>query len=122
MSSASFPLLTKNRTATAAIEPYRIVKLGANDGEVTQSSAATDVHLGVSGVARADAGERIDIEHVGIVPVTYGADGITPGTRLTSNADGKAVAAIATNNVIGYAMETGDTDEVGSMLIAPQLF
>ncbi len=119
MSSASFPLLTKNRTAVGAIERYRIIKLTANDGEATQSSAAADRSLGVSTVDRADDGERIDVEHAGIVPVTYGADGIVPGTPLTSDANGKAVAAVATNFALGFAMESGDTDEVGSVLIAP---
>jgi len=118
---SSYPLLPINREASGAIEPYRIVSTTANDGVLQQSSAATDVHVGVSSNVRADDGERIGVEHAGIVPVQYGADGIAPGDQLTSDADGKAIVndGTAGNVTLGTAMEGGDTDEIGAVLISP---
>lgn len=114
---SAFPLLNVNHSADAAIEPYRIVKAGSADGYVAQAAAPTDALVGISGLVGADAaGARLDVEHAGIVLCQYGA-AVTRGDFLTSDADGKAVPALAGERVIAIALESGVLDEQGRVLI-----
>lgn len=119
------PMLIKSRDAEAVIAPFRIVKHGAADHGVVQSAAATDLLCGVSGALGADAaGDRIDITHAGIADVEYGGV-VTRGNPLTSDADGKAVAAApaAGSNVriIGFADVSGVAGDIGGVQIAPSV-
>jgi len=87
-------LLAKNFTATGAITQRRLVKLGANDGEVQQAAAAADFVIGVSGELPAAIGERCDVSQIGIEWVEAGA-AITRGALLMSDANGRAITAAA---------------------------
>lgn len=115
---STFRLLTRNRTASGTINPYRIVKVGAADGIVVQASAATDKSVGVSNHLGADDGERIDCEFAGIVGVQLG-ETVARGTPITSDANGKGVAASIGDRVIGITIEGGDADEIVETLLAP---
>lgn len=113
------PGLIKTFYAGAAISPHRIVKFGADDDHVVQSSAAGDLHIGVSGELGADAAEdRVDITMTDVPEVEYGA-AVTRGQKLTADASGRAVPAATTNQVIGVAMESGVLGDIGSVRIAP---
>lgn len=117
--------LTKNYTADAAIGPYRIAKFGAADGNVAQSAAATDLHIGVTSRVTAEAaGDRVDIVRSGIAEVEYGG-GVTRGQKLTADADGKAIAAApaagANAQIIGVAEVSGVAGDIGSVFIAPSV-
>jgi hypothetical protein len=121
---ASNSLLTKNYTAGAAIAAFRIVKPGAADGAVIQAAAATDFLIGVNdGVAPA-SGERTDIVHTGIADVEFGGT-VTRGGPVTSDANGRAVAAApaAGSNVriIGFAVNSQVSGDIGPVLLEPGL-
>lgn len=88
------PLLTKNRIAGAVIAAFRFVKPGDADGEVLQAAGSTDYICGATGTLGASADERIDIHDVGMVEVEFGG-AVTRGQPVTSDADGKAIAAVA---------------------------
>lgn len=118
MSASAFPLLTINRTASGAIEPYRILAATAADGVLAQSTGPGSAHVAVSGNLSAADTERLDVEIAGIAPVQYGAT-VAPGEPLTSDADGKAVPATTADRVIGIAVEEGELDEIGSVLLLP---
>ncbi|MGH6879286.1 DUF2190 domain-containing protein [Hypericibacter sp.] len=113
---------TKSFKAGGAISNYRIVKSGANDGEVLQAAAAADFLMGVvdqpSGVA---SGDRVDVVLQGIVEIEF-AGVVTRGGPVTSDANGKAVAAApgaGTNNrVIGFAMNTQAAGDIGDVLLS----
>ncbi|MFO1038141.1 MAG: DUF2190 family protein [Geminicoccaceae bacterium] len=113
--------LTKSFVAGGAITKRRIVKLGSNDGEVLQASAATDLLVGVSTEVDAASGARCDVHLGGIVEVEAGAS-ITRGTKVTADANGKAVAAApsaGTNNeIIGIAMVTAASGDIIPVLLA----
>jgi len=103
------PILIKNYVATAAVNPYRFVKPGANDYEVIQAAAATDLIIGATmelGVSADDITKgknRLDVMHIGIAEIELGGN-VTRGQKLTSDASGKGVAAApgaGTNNSIG---------------------
>ncbi len=114
------PVLVKNFTAESAVAPYKVVKFGAAEGKVKQAAAATDSMLGVSTMVSAEAGERIDVILSGIAEVEYGGT-VAAGDYLTSNASGQVVkAAPATgvnNGVIGKAVISGASGDVGSVLL-----
>jgi hypothetical protein len=119
------PGLIKNYRAGATVNQYRIVKFGANDGEVVQGAAATDLLIGVSCQPGAvSAGQRIDIVRCDMADVEYGGV-VTRGKKLTSDADGKAVEAApaAGDNVhiIGIAEVSGIAGDIVPMYIEPSV-
>ena len=117
----------KNYDAGGTIENRRIVKFGTADHQVVKAAAATDTPIGVSHEPDNDgapgAGDRIDVALAGIVEVDYGG-AVTRGDLLTSDANGKAVAAApgagANNGIIGIAEISGVDGDIGEVRIAPQ--
>ncbi|NUQ82943.1 MAG: DUF2190 family protein [Bacteroidetes bacterium] len=113
------PLLIKTLTAAGTVNPYRIVKDGTG---MVQAAAATDKLFGVAeGTKSVASGERIDVIVAGIAPVEYGGN-VSIGDLLTSDANGKAVAAApsagSNNRIIGIAYEAGVSGDIGSVLIS----
>ncbi len=113
--------LIRNHTSAAAILPRRIIAFGATDGAVQQGGASSDPLIGISGPrGAAAAGERIDVYRDGIRDVEYGG-GITQGDPITSDADGKAVAAAPAAGVaariVGFAEVSGVSGDIGSVSI-----
>lgn len=117
-------LLNRNYTAGGAIAAFRIVKCGSNDGEVVQAAAATDFLMGVCESVGPASGERCDIVKAGVADVEFGGT-VTRGGPVTSDANGKAVAAApgaGTNNrIIGFAEVSAVSGDIASILIAPGL-
>lgn len=119
------PGLVTNHTADAAIAAYRIVKFGAADGNIAQAAAVGDLSIGVTDrIAAAAAGDRIDVIRHGIAEVQYGGV-VARGSKLTSDANGKAVVAApaggVNNQIIGTAEVSGVLDDIGSVFIAPSV-
>lgn len=115
-------LLNRNYTAGAAIAAFRIVKAGANDGEVLQAAAATDALMGVCESVGPASGERCDVVHVGIADIEFGGV-VTRGGPVTADANGKAVAAApaAGSNVriIGFAQVSAVAGDISPVLLSP---
>lgn len=111
--------ISKTLIAAAAVAAFRIVKFGTSDTAVVQAAAATDLSIGVSDLGGA-SGEPIDVIVTDIARVEYGGN-VTRGQLLTADADGKAVAAApaatASARVIGVAMLSGASGDIGSVLI-----
>jgi hypothetical protein len=112
--------LAKTLIAGAAVAARRIVKFGSADTAVIQAAAATDLSIGVSDLGAA-SGEYCDVIVDGIALVEYGGN-VTRGQLLTADADGKAIAAApaatASARVIGVAMLSGVSGDIGSVKIA----
>lgn len=119
----SNPTLQKSYVASAAISPFRIVKLGAADGQVTSGAAATDLLIGVCNEVGPAINERCDVIHSGIAFVEAGA-AVTRGSSITSDASGRGIATTTTGNrVIGLALEAaGAAGDVIRVLIAPSVY
>jgi len=116
-------ILTENFEAGAAISPYRIVKPGAADGEVIQAAAVGDALFGVSDSLGADAdGDRVDIITMGVAEVELGGT-VTRGGLITSDANGKGVAAApavgVNNRVIGVARVSGVAGDIIDVQLCP---
>jgi hypothetical protein len=117
-------LLAKNYVADGAVEPFRIVKAGSNDGGVAQATASTQPLFGVSGTLGAADGERIDIHRIGLVPARFGGT-VARGDKVTADSEGKAVAAApaagVNAHVIGIAEQSAVAGDIGMILIAPSV-
>lgn len=115
--------LAKTLIAATAIAANRIVKFDATDSTVVQAAAASDMSIGVSDVG-GSANEPTDIIIDGIALVEYGGT-VTRGQPLTADANGRAVAAApaagVNARVIGFAMLSGASGDLGSVRIAPGL-
>lgn len=115
--------LTKSFTAAGTIGHRRLVMFNANDGEIAQATGPT---VRIAGVADcpggAKIGERIDIVLLGSAEVDVGGT-ILPGAYITSDADGKAVAAApatGVNNFLGGRLLTnGASGDIARALINP---
>lgn len=112
--------LAKTLIAGAAVAARRIVKFGSSDTAVIQAAAATDLSIGVSDLG-ADSGGYCDVIVDGIALVEYGGE-VTRGQLLTADTNGRAVAAApaatASARVIGVAMLSGVSGDIGSVLIS----
>lgn len=111
--------LQKTLIAGADVNPNRIVKFGAADNLAIQAAAATDKIFSVSDNLGAKSGETFDVIVDGIALVKYGGN-VAVGDLLTSDANGQAIATTtASNRVIGVAMVSGVSGDIGSVLVSP---
>ncbi len=112
----------KQYIAETAIGANLICKPGSTDDYMVQASAAADYLTGISGSVGAGAGERVDIIKEGIADVIAGGT-ITRGGPVTSDANGKAVAAApgagANVRIIGFAEATAASGDIIGVLISP---
>lgn len=111
----------KGFVAGGAIAAKRIVKFHTADNSVVQASAVADFAIGVADLAAA-AAEHVTVVMGGIAIVEYGGS-VTRGALLTADANGKAVtaapAAGTNNRIIGIAMVSGVSGDLGSVLLQP---
>ncbi len=120
------PTFIRSYVAAAAVLGNRIVKYAApsTDKTVNTATASTQPFVGVSDRLGADAGQMLDVHRGGLVAVQLGGT-VTAGAPLTSDDEGKAVAATATAGstirVIGYADEPGVEDDIIDVMWAPGL-
>jgi hypothetical protein len=116
----SNPGLIKAFRSGAPIAARRIVKIEA-DGDVVQAAGATDALVGVSDLGASDAGQTCDVILSDLADVEYGG-AVSFGDMLTSDADGRAVAAApatgANNAIIGQALLDGASGDIGLVHIA----
>ncbi len=107
--------LIKSYTADGAIAPHRIVKAGSKDANTAQASAATDAIMGVHGSLPAVADDVTDTVVSGYATVEYGGT-VTRGQALTSDAQGRAIAATAAGQrLVGFAVLSGVVGDLGTV-------
>lgn len=115
----------KGFTAGGVIAAARIVKFGSSDTAVVQAAAATDSLIGVSELGASATGNSCSVVMGGVAAVEYGGN-VTRGQMLTADSNGKAVAAApaagVNNRVIGVAMSSGVSGDIGDVLISPAQF
>lgn len=117
-------LLNKTFLAGATINPYRIVKFGADDDHVIQGAAVGDALIGVidQPAAAAAAEDRVDVQMAGIANVEAGG-AITRGNYVTTDATGQAAAAApgagVNNGVVGVALKSAVAGDIFPVLLSP---
>lgn len=116
------PILTKSFKAEAAITGRRIVKFGTADGQVVHAAAVADAMFGISERVGAPINVQCDVIVAGIAECQAGG-AITRGDLLTSDANGKALAAApgagVNNRVIGIAQVSAALDDFFPVLVVP---
>jgi hypothetical protein len=114
------PGLIKAYDAPTSIEPFRIVKYGAAEGQAEQAAGAGEALFGVCDDLGGVEGARADVVETGVCEVEYGA-AVTRGDLLTADAQGRAVPAApasgATARIIGEAKIDGAAGDIGSLKI-----
>ncbi len=113
----------KTFIASGAVSHRRLVKFTANDGEIAQASAATDKIAGVVDYpGGALDGQRVDVVLFGIADVDFGGT-VPPGSDVTSDANGKAVAAApaagVNNAIAGRALTSAVSGDIAKTFINP---
>lgn len=114
--------LAKAFTAGGAIAARTIVKPHSVAGEVVAAAAATDKVIGISTEVAAASGDRVDVFVSGIAEVVYGGN-VSAGDLVTADSSGYAVtaapAATVNNRIVGTALVTGVSGDIGAVLIGP---
>ena len=115
-------ILIKTFVAGAAINPNSLVKFGSDDNTVVPAAAATDAIIGVVNNVGAASGDRVDVIMIGAAEVEYGGN-VTRGDLLTSDANGNAITAApvagANARLVGVAMVSGVSGDIGSVMVKP---
>lgn len=113
-------LLTKTLKAEGAILPYRIVKMGSNDGGIIAAVDAAAPVLGITGDATYANGDRVEVMVQGIAKLKSGGT-IARGGYVTASTAGVGLAAAPSagvnNDVIGIALVTCAINDIFDVLI-----
>jgi len=113
--------LVKTFVAEGGVVAHTLVKAGSADGLVAEAAAAGDSVIGVSTILDSSDTERCDVVVAGIAEVIFGGN-VAMGDLLTSDSSGQAVvaapAAGTNNRIIGQAMTSGVSGDIGSVLIS----
>lgn len=108
--------------AEAAIAPYRFVKTGT-EPKVAQASSAADNVVGVSNYLGAEyvaTNTRNDVEvHVTRIAELEFAGTVARGAKVTTDANGKGVAAVSTNKYYAIALESAVAGDRKKVLLVP---
>lgn len=109
---------------SAAAVANRFVGFGATDWacDVTPTAGAACPGVIMENVdaAKVATGKVIaNVRVLGIAPVKVGTGGITRGAAVTTDATGQAVAAAASNEVLGRALVDGAQGDIVDVLIIP---
>lgn len=117
------PLLIKSFKATAAaILGYLIVKASGGAATVEVAGASTDPLIGAADAVGVEASGMLDVAVAGWSEVRLGGN-VAFNDPLTSDANGKAIKAVATEDVqvriIGFAMAAGAANDIIPYQIAP---
>lgn len=114
-------LLDQTFLAGAAIGANKIVKFSA-DGTVIESTAATDISIGVAPDYDIASGENAPIRLAGIALCKAGGT-VAIGSLVVSGAAGVAVAGAAgagvNNQIIGRALQAAVSGDVFAVLVIP---
>ena len=115
----------KTFVAAGAIAHRRLVAFTDVDGELVQATASSDRIAGILDMpGGAVTGQRIDVILFGPAEVEFGGT-VKPGEFITSDADGKAVAAApaadANSHVAGRALANAVSGDIARTMINPGL-
>jgi hypothetical protein len=110
------------KCAAAIATAYLIAKFGSDDDTLAQATASTEILIGIFQHTTAAAGDEVRVMLDGISKVVLGGS-VTRGDYLTSDANGKAVAAApgagVNANIIGQAMASGVANDIIPVHLAP---
>ena len=104
-------------SADMSANQFKIVKLTSTG---TALANATDLNqIGVQQDKPAAAGLPSCVAISDVSKVKYGG-AVTAGDRLTSDASGLAIVATTGKQVVGIALVSGVSGDIGSMVISPR--
>ena len=118
------PTFIRSYKASAAIAGNRLVAFSdaANSSVIAQASASSSPITGVSDRLDCEADAMCDVHRGGLSSVRLGGT-VVAGDPLTSDADGKAIKAVAATGttvwIVGYADAPGVVDDIVDVMFAP---
>lgn len=118
------PTFIRSYKATAAVIGNRLVAFSdaANTNQVAQATGSGSPICGSAGKLDTALGGMCDVHRGGLCEVRLGG-AVQAGDPLTSDANGKAVAAVAATGatvwIIGYADAPGAADDIIDYMFAP---
>ena len=115
------PNFIRSYEASAAIAPFRIVKFSdaANSSKIATAAGKLERLVGTTGKMGGDTGDMTDVVRGGIGGVELGGP-VQAGDKLTSDANGKAIATTtAGDRIVGFAEQPGVADDIIDYFCAP---
>lgn len=121
---SSVVTLYRAGTSGEELKAHRVVRIDGDDsGKIKLTAAGGVGSVGVTGYVVPDAADLpVDYAVAGIVDVACHA-AVEPGMRVSGDADGKVKPALASESVIGVALneKNASPNDIIPMLIAPGL-
>jgi hypothetical protein len=122
------PTFTRAYEASADVTPYRIARFSdvAASQRVANATLNTQPMIGVFDklAGPGTSGTMVDVHRGGLVSVELGGT-VTAGQELTSDAQGRAIAAVAAAatrvRIIGFADQPGVVGDIIDAWIEPSL-
>lgn len=117
--------LIKSYIAEAAVAGNLFVKPGANsDDNVLPAAGSTDLIIGATTNLGGDINKRVDVVMDGIADIQLGGS-VTRGQKLTSDANGKGIAAApgagVNAQIGGIALASGVSGDIIPVLLNPSV-
>lgn len=96
---------------------FRCVRMNSSE-RLILATASSQSPIGVL-QRKSRLGEPTTVMILGITKVVFGAAGLAVGSQVVAGANGKVVAAHATNNqyVMGTVVKSAGVNEIGSILL-----
>ena len=101
---------------TVATAAYKFVKISA-DNTVVLCAATTDIPIGVLQAAVTATGDPVEVVVIGMTYVQADAS-IAAGAPIATSADGQSQTAVATQFVVGVAVNVAGATTAGNLLTA----
>lgn len=120
------PGFIKSYEASAAATPRRIARFSdtAASQKVAGATANTQPLIGVFDSMGGPVGAMVDVVRSGLASVELGGT-VTAGAPLTSDAQGRAIAAVAASatqvRIVGFADAPGVVGDIIDMWVEPSL-
>ena len=106
--------ITAGADLSAPAKLYTIGKLNASGGLISASVAGETVVGVLQGTGK--VGDPIKVGVAGVSKVKAGA-AITAGARVSTDANGAAITAIATHKILGFALATAAPGDIIPVLL-----
>ena len=104
---------------TGTVGQYKFVKISGADGECINTTADTDVAVGIAMEAQATVGGSIPVAVAGVAKIKVTSGTVTRGGQVTSHTDGGGKAAVSGDEVHGVALSSAANGDIIDVLLAP---
>ncbi len=104
---------------TGTVTQYKFVKISGADDQVINTTACTDIAIGVAQETQATTGGTVPVGFAGVTKLKITSGSVVRGTQVTSHSDGGGKTAAAADQVHGIALSSAAVNDIIDVLLFP---